>query len=339
MTDQMKPANAPLYPPIDPVPPGTARPFVSVMIPTYNCADYLRHTLQSVLSQAPPDREMQIEVIDDCSRTDDPEAVVRELGRNRVSFYRQPTNRGAQATFTTCVARATGEWVHILHGDDMIADGFYDALRAAAASNPGIGAMFCGVQHIDERNALVECYGMDDARAGVVTDLMERLAIYNLIRFPSMVVKRDVYEHLGGFHPALFHSADWDMWKRVSVHYPVWYEPRPLALYRVHGPSDTSQLMRTGANILDARRAIDVATTYLPPADAARLSALARRYHALYAMELAHEMLATRSWLAAWRQLIAGLRCCSDYGVWIAAASVVGDAVRRSTRRPAPHSL
>ncbi len=65
------------------------------MIPTFNCAKYLRQTLESVLRQDPGPEEMQIEVIDDCSAQDDPEAIVREIGKGRVAFYRKPKNEGA----------------------------------------------------------------------------------------------------------------------------------------------------------------------------------------------------------------------------------------------------
>ena len=63
--------NPPFRPRFDPLPPDVGRPVWSVMIPTYNCARYLRETLASVLAQDPGPDQMQIEVIDDCS-TDHP---------------------------------------------------------------------------------------------------------------------------------------------------------------------------------------------------------------------------------------------------------------------------
>ncbi|MEQ9234992.1 MAG: glycosyltransferase [Coleofasciculus sp. E2-BRE-01] len=52
---------------ISPIPKGEQRPLWSVMIPTYNCAQYLRETLANVLAQDPGSEVMQIEVIDDHS--------------------------------------------------------------------------------------------------------------------------------------------------------------------------------------------------------------------------------------------------------------------------------
>jgi glycosyltransferase involved in cell wall biosynthesis len=251
------------YPLLDAVPLGTSRPFWSVMIPTYNCAGLLAGTLRSVLEQAAPVGEMQIEVVDDCSTRDDPAAVVQEFGASRVSFFRQPANVGPQANSTTCVQRARGHWVHILHGDHMVRPGFYAALRTAAERASEIHAAFCRVITMDEQNGWLELAEREQATAGIALDLVNRLAVYNTIMFRCMAVRRSAYEVLGGFHPQLFHAADWDMWKRIAAQFPAWYEPEPLALYRIHSGSDTSRLMRTGANITDARRAI----RELPPSE------------------------------------------------------------------------
>ena len=149
-------------------------------------------------------------------------------------------------------------------------------------------------------------------------DLIDRLAVCNLIMFPSIVVRRTAYEQLGGFHPDLFHSADWDMWKRIATRFPVWYDPEPLALYRIHRGSDTSRLMQTGANIRDARHAIEIAEAYLPPGRVGLLTRKARLYHALYAVELARERALRGEWGPAMAQLRAGLSCSASPRVWAA---------------------
>ena len=101
----------------------------SVMIPTYNCANLLEQTLLSILQQDPGEELMQIEVIDDCSTIDNPEEVVNRLGKGRIKFFRQPKNVGAIRNFNTCINRSNGEFVHILHGDDWIENGFYNEIN------------------------------------------------------------------------------------------------------------------------------------------------------------------------------------------------------------------
>jgi glycosyltransferase involved in cell wall biosynthesis len=322
-------AIASSYPAIEPVPAGVKRPFWSVMIPVYNCAHFLRATLASVLPQFGPEEAVQIEVVDDCSTRDDPAAVVAECGEGRVSYYRQPANVGPQATFTTCIRRARGEWVHILHGDDMVAPGYYRSLEAASYHCPSIGAGLCRSIDVDADGTPVGCSVPELPEAGIHYNLIRRLAVENLIRFPAMAVKRRTYEQLGGFHPALVHSADWDMWKRIALAVPVWYDPNPLALYRVHEQSDTSHLMRTGANIADARQAIEIARRYLPAPDREDLTRQARLYHGLYAIEVAEEMILRRAWMAAWAQTREAFRCSCSIAVARATAGLALHTVPR----------
>ena len=151
--------------------------------------------------------------------------------------------------------------------------------------------------------------------------------------FPSIVVKRSTYEALGGFHPALFHAADWDMWKRVALRVPVWDEPAALAMYRQHAQSDTSNLMRKRCpNIADASHAIEVAREYLPASVREHLTRRARLYHGKYALEIARQMIERGSWTTAAAQVREALRCSQSismfYGVTQVACRPPGASVQ-----------
>src|SRR5450432_1899209 len=93
-------------PVIKPVGDSIKRPLWSVMIPTYNCSEYLVETLQAVLAQAPSADMMQIEVVDDCSTDTDVEALVKKIGKGRVGFFRQTENVGSLRNFETCLNRS-----------------------------------------------------------------------------------------------------------------------------------------------------------------------------------------------------------------------------------------
>src|SRR5579872_4175700 len=100
----------PAPPVIAPLGSTEPRPFWTVMIPTYNRSTYLERTLRSVLAGDPGPEVMQIEVVDDASTVDDPEPVVRRVGGDRVSFFRQPRNLGLVGSWNSCIERAVGEW-------------------------------------------------------------------------------------------------------------------------------------------------------------------------------------------------------------------------------------
>ncbi|ACK68798.1 glycosyl transferase family 2 [Gloeothece citriformis PCC 7424] len=322
-------SKLPVVPAINPVPQGVKRPFWSVMIPTYNCADYLVETLKCVLEQAPSPEQMQIEVIDDCSTKDDPEAVVKEIGQGRVSFYRHPKNVGASANFTSCIQRSQGQWVHILHGDDLVRPGFYAQFRAAAEQDPSIGAGFCNYSLIDEHGIQQNCVPREKETPGIIDNWAERMFFHNHIMAPAIVVKRSVYEHLGGFHPELFHTADWEMWTRISVHYPVWYNPQLLADYRLHSASDTSKLMRTGANIANHRKAMEIIQGYMPQPIVDRLLEKANEFTARRALITARKMLDKGDKEAAQAQLREAFLCSRSFKILHQAGWIMLDMGQR----------
>jgi glycosyltransferase involved in cell wall biosynthesis len=114
----------------------------SVMIPVYNCADYLEETLQSVLLQDLGEELMQIKVVDDASTDMDVKELIARIGKGRVEYFRQPENLGSLRTFETCINHARGRIVHLLHGDDRIIPGFYTKMTALHERYPQVGAAF-----------------------------------------------------------------------------------------------------------------------------------------------------------------------------------------------------
>jgi glycosyltransferase involved in cell wall biosynthesis len=243
------------------------------MIPSHDCAGYLRETLASVLGQDPGPARMQIEVVDDAS-SDDPQTVVDELGGGRVGFFRQPRNVGHVGNFNTCLERSEGRLVHLLHGDDCVRDGFYAAMERLLEREPRAGAAFCRYVAIDEEGAWQNVATLEQPAAGVIDGWLERIAVGQRLQTPCMVVRRGVYERLGGFDHRGGFAEDWEMWVRIAARYPVAYLPEPLALYRVHAVSRTGRFVRSGENVRDLRRVIEINREHLPPG---RADALTRR--------------------------------------------------------------
>jgi glycosyltransferase involved in cell wall biosynthesis len=277
------------------VPEGTPRPLWSVMIPTYNCANYLRETLASVLAQDPGPEVMQIEVVDDHSTKDDPEAVVREFGRGRVNFYRQPQNVGYIKNFETCLQRSRGKLIHLLHGDDLALSGFYRKMQLAFEKNQQIGAAFCRHIFADDNSHWQSISKLEQGESGILNNWLEKIIVYHPIQTPSIVVRRDVYEQVSGFDTRFLGSCeDWEMWIRIATRYPIWYEVEPLAVYRMHSTSLTGNAVRSAENTRDAQRAIEIVQSYiyqyLPKATADDFLNNARKNSANYAIYLARKL-------------------------------------------------
>lgn len=278
--------------PIEPPPENIERPLWSVMIPTYNCASYLREALASVLAQDPGPERMQIEVVDDCSG-DHPEAVVAEVAGSRVAFHRQPGNVGHVANFNTCIERSRGHLVHILHGDDAVRDGFYAAMEQPFDEHPEIGGAFCRYIAMDSAGNWQTVAALEPDGRGVLEGWLQHIAVGQRLQTPCMVVRRSVYEQLRGFDSRLSHCEDWEMWTRIAAVFPVYYEPEPLALYRVHDRSSSAKSRSSGENVVDLCRAIEINRSVLPRDEAERLTAQALEVTAATAIRRACRMLYT----------------------------------------------
>ena len=305
------------------------------MIPTHDCAPYLRETLASVLAQDPGAELMQIEVVDDAS-SDRPEAVVEELGAGRVGFFRQPRNVGHVANFNTCLERSRGRVVHLLHGDDCVRDGFYAAMGRVLEAEPTAGAAFCRYIAIDEHGDWSTIAALEQRAAGLIPDWLEKIAVGQRLQTPCMVVRRDVYERLGGFdrRPRGL-GEDWEMWVRIAAHYPVAYEPAPLALYRVHSPSLSGRMLRTGENVRDLRRVIRINREHFPPAQADEIARRALRETAVTCLRRARRLLGAGDTAAMWAQVREAIRSDASARVLTEAAVVVAARYVLAVRRGA----
>ena len=319
---------------IPPVPAGGHRPLWSVMIPTYHCADLLRETLAGVLAQDPGPERMQIEVVDDFSTRDDPEAVVRELGGGRVAFHRQARNVGHVRNFETCLLRSRGELVHLLHGDDRVRPGFYAALERGFGERPDVGMAWCRVEYVDPAGEPVALSPEERAEPGVPDGWLGTIASGQRVATPSVVVRRAVYERLGGFDRRIRCAGeDWEMWVRIAAHYPVWFEPRVLAEYRVKRTGSlTGDSVGTPKLVRDMRLATEIVGGYLadhlPAPAAGEALRRARSQYARWALNDATDLLARRRVAAALPHLAEALRCSRSPRVVRRAARVLLGSLR-----------
>jgi glycosyltransferase involved in cell wall biosynthesis len=243
--------------PVVPVPLGVERPRWSVMIPTFNCAAYLGKTLESVLCQDQGPDRMHIEVVDDCSTADDPETVVHEVGGGRVGFTRNATNQGAIRNFNSCLNRSVGELVQVLHGDDLVAPGYYAKIDEMERAHPGLGLYATRNFFIDDESII---FGVSERITALEMSgrTVEPFLYNSPLQFAGVTARRSSYEALGGFREELVHTADCEMWARiVSAHGGV--VSRDVAsYYRIFGGNDTGRLARAAENVRDLLRLSDI---------------------------------------------------------------------------------
>jgi glycosyltransferase involved in cell wall biosynthesis len=280
------PTSPPIIKPVD---TGLQRPQWSVMIPAYNCSQYLPETLESVLAQQIPERDMQIEVVDDCSTDADVEAIVNRIGKGRIKYFRQQKNVGSLRNFETCLNHSKGMYVHLLHGDDRIKTGYYKKMENLISLYPDAAAAFCRYNYIDENGEVKFPRTAEMKEDGIIENWLPRIAEACSVQYASIVVKREVYEELGGFF-GLIYGEDWEMWVRIAQKYSFAYTPQILAEYRLHSNSITTSKFLDGGIMKDTRQVIEAIKKYLPNTQRKKIIRRAKRRSAFYGLQIAREI-------------------------------------------------
>lgn len=266
------------------------RPLWSVMIPVYNCSKYIPAAVESVLAQDLGKALMQIEVIDDASTDANVEKMVEKLGKGRVGYYKQPQNVGSLRNFETCINRSKGKLVHLLHGDDRVKKGFYKKLTTLFHTYPEVGAACCNYDFIDAAGETTHSNQMESNQDGILDNWLARIAERQRFQYVAVVVRREVYEVLGGFY-GVSYGEDWEMWTRIAKHYPVAYTPEVLAQYRGHEGSITWNKILSGEIYSDIVFVMQQISKHLPETNRNRISRRSKLDFALFLLGMAYKNL------------------------------------------------
>jgi len=265
------------------------------MIPAYEPGPFLLETLRSILAQDPGPEAMQIAIVDDASPTVDVASLIAGVApAGRVEVHRNPRNLGLAGNWNRGIDLARGEFVHLLHQDDLVLPGFYSSLLDGLAADGRAGMAFCRHALIDAAGNTTRRSHLERWRPGRLRGWLARISRRQLIQCPAAIVRRSTFERLGGFRGDLVFALDWEMWVRIAVACPVWYEPGLLAAYRRHPASETSRLSRAGAVGMDTMRAITIFSQNLPVGSRERLGHRAFRRLNHVQLREAGKRLATR---------------------------------------------
>jgi tetratricopeptide (TPR) repeat protein len=247
------------------------RPELSVMIPVYNVQNetWLRGAIDSVLGQTDPAEAVEVVMVDDASSNDLARDVATDYGV-RITYVRNDVQAGLLQNHNRCLELARGEFVHILHQDDWVRGGFYDALLAPLRANPTLAMAFCAARIVDGDDKRVRVPARLAEDAGVLDNWLARIVHGQLINFPTVIARRSAYERVGGFTPSLSFAFDWEMWARLATAGDVWHDPREMAVYRNHAASAT-QLFTARERMIDTFHTIAGLLPLLPADQASQI--------------------------------------------------------------------
>jgi len=202
------------------------QPLVSVVIASYNTAQYLPAATRSVLDQTW--QNLEVIVIDDGSTdgTEEEMEVFREDARFR---YIKTENRGQPKAKNRGIKEARGDYIAFCDADDLWRNDKLEK-QIPAFSSPEVGVVYSEVSYLDEHDLPLNKPQPYERHSGNVT---HELIIKNFVPFGTAVIRRICTEQHGIFDENLPMGIDWDLWLRYSINWKFHYVPEKTYIYRV----------------------------------------------------------------------------------------------------------
>jgi glycosyltransferase involved in cell wall biosynthesis len=231
-------------------------PLVSICIPTYDGAQYLKECLDSALCQTLED--VEILVVDDQS-PDDTLAIANGYAQRdaRIRIEQNPHRLGLVGNWNRCLDLARGEWIKFLFQDDLLEPACLEKMLAAGveARIPIIACRWnMTFENVDaamrrEYRQYIAHYSFErifPAETRVSPERFREAVLDhlggNFIGVPTAVLlHRSLSQEFGRFNPSLIQLCDLEYWLRVGVNRGIVYLPEMLVSYRVH-PNAASTL-------------------------------------------------------------------------------------------------
>jgi glycosyltransferase involved in cell wall biosynthesis len=225
-------------------------PLVSVLIPTYNHARYVRRCLDSLLEEGWPNLEVLI--IDDGS-SDESFTVIQEWrSQHQNAFYRfdldRQTNRGLAATLNILIGKASGRYIKILASDDyLIRKGIQAGVDYLQKNNDKL-AVFGDCLVVDENDRTILRSGLTQF---LTPSIRPRVMSYPklipleiILRWsilgPGLLLRSEAYTQPGiGLYNELLLVEDRDMYLRLTAKAALGYVDQSVAAYRWHGDNQS----------------------------------------------------------------------------------------------------
>lgn len=213
-------------------------PLVSVVIPTYNMAEYINEAVDSVLNQTY--KSIEVIVIDDGSK-DNTKEVLKRYDSAIKYIYQE--NKGASAARNTGVRISKGEFIAFLDADDIWLSGKLSEQMKLILSDNSIGLVSCSGYEIGEEGKVIRLFQKTDyASKG---KLLKMLCLKNIISGGSeALVRKECFDKVGRYDESLVSSLaeDWDLWLRIAPLYNIRFISIPLVKIRVRANSLCSPL-------------------------------------------------------------------------------------------------
>lgn len=211
-------------------------PKVSIVLPTYNRANLIGRSIQSLLNQTFKDCE--IIVVDDFS-SDNTEEIVKKIDDPCIHYFRHKANLGAAAARNTGITLSKGEFITFQDSDDeWIKDKLEKQINKFQSLAEMVDLVYSGFSFVSETSGENISEFVPALKGNVYVNFLKGC----ILGSPTPIVRKECFQESGFFDESLPSCQDWDMWIRISKYYEFDYVRDNLAKYYVHGEQISTNL-------------------------------------------------------------------------------------------------
>jgi glycosyltransferase involved in cell wall biosynthesis len=209
-----------------------ALPRVSVILPTFNRVDYLRHAVQSVFAQSYAQWEL---IIADDGSAEATSNYLRSLEDNARVRLVWLTHTGNPAAVRNAALRvATGTYVAFLDSDDLWTPDKLQKQIESLHRHPACRWGYTGYEYIDHSGQPCHPTGLQAWTENRGPVLRAVVTLTLVCPLPSVIVERELLQRLGGFDERRNFYEDYDLWLRLALQSEADVVPEPLLQVRRH---------------------------------------------------------------------------------------------------------
>lgn len=225
---------------------------ISVVLTSYNHRKYLEKAITHILNQTY--KNFELIIVDDCSTDGSQEVIKRYLNNPKVKILLLEKNLGSYVKSTNLgVSYASGMYLNFAQCDDYSDIFLLEKLHRSLKNYPQCDVAYSASYMINENDAII---GNDyDIRSNrfkrivsnciYITGDRFRTLLYESCVIPNLsavLIRREIYNNIGGLSDNYFVLADWDMWIRISYHTNFFYVNEKLNYFRQHSTTIRSQI-------------------------------------------------------------------------------------------------
>lgn len=229
-------------------------PFVSVIVPNYNHASYLRQRIDSIIGQSYQDFE--IIILDDCSADNSRQVIESYRGQTKISHiqYSEKNSGSAFGLWQKGIGLAKGDWIWIAESDDIAEPAFLEEAVRAILQFPLLGLFYCDCFIIDETGNLRAdrfaeikntMFHTDKWNSSYYTNGITEVDQYlkydcTINNMSSVVVRKSILNAEVGQLDRFRFYGDWFFFLKAGLSCNMYYLNKPLNYYRMYANSHST---------------------------------------------------------------------------------------------------